>query len=158
MKKKQITLLISIVLGVVLLGILSGFPVKPNLDNWYSTLQKPFFQPPNFIFGPVWTVLYVLMGYGLYRIYKQPKTRARVWAIGSFYLQFVFNLLWSFLFFSCHYLLLSVLDIVALWLSIIAMMVLFYRVEKTAALLQIPYFLWVSFASILNIWIWWHNS
>ena len=131
-------------------GFLSGISSVSDLQTWYIHLEKPFFNPPNFIFGPVWTMLYAAMGVTFYRLLKQNPSSGRSKALVIFCVQFILNLLWSCIFFNLHAVGLAFLEILAMLLSIVIMILWVYRVDKLASLIQIPYALWVTFASILN--------
>ena len=126
----------------------------PSIPAWYSMLNKPIFSPPNWIFGPVWTILYFLMGLSLYIIWnKNLKNKNKDQAIKIFILQLILNLSWSFVFFSLHQPLLALITIIILWFFILMTIKYFYKISKLAAYLLIPYILWVSFASLLNLFI-----
>lgn len=125
--------------------------------EWYRGLNKPWFNPPNWIFGPVWTILYCAMGVAAWLVWRKGDGRALVWPLGLFAVQLVFNALWTPLFFGMHRPGLALVDILALWLAIVATIVAFGSVSKGAAVLLVPYLLWVSFASVLNASIWWLN-
>lgn len=150
--------LLVCVLGIVLLGSISGLANIGNIQTWYAGLEKPSFNPPNSVFGPVWTTLYALMGLSLYLIWQSPKTAQRTKSLRIFFVQLVFNFCWSFIFFYFHLPGLAAIEILLLWGMILWMILSFYKINHWAAYLQIPYILWVSFASILNISIWWLNS
>ena len=124
----------------------------PSIRTWYAELNKPWFSPPNWVFGPVWTLLFVLMGIALFLVLRQglQKEKNRV-AFAMFVFQLVLNFLWSFLFFFLHQPLFAFLDIVALWISIIVTIKLFQKVSVFASRLLWPYLAWVSFASLLNL-------
>lgn len=126
-------------------GLLIGSVSRP--DGWFAALVKPSFQPPNWLFAPVWTVLYVLIGIAGARIYRiAPKSAVmRIW-----FAQMLFNFLWSPIFFVAHELALALIVILMLLASIIAFMLKARSVDRTAAMLFIPYALWVCFASLLN--------
>ena len=141
----------------LIIGAIGGIATSTSIGSWYVTLNKPFFNPPNYLFGPVWTTLYILMGISIYLIIQSTKTTNRKKAIAIFCLQLFLNFWWSFLFFKFNLLGLAFIEIICIWLSIIAMIIVFKRINKTAAYLQIPYLLWVSFASVLNGTIWWIN-
>jgi benzodiazapine receptor len=141
----------------LLVGGISGFATATNISRWYTILEKPFFNPPNYLFGPVWTLLYILMGISFYRILQTTDNKIKTKAIAIFCFQLVLNFCWSFLFFKFHLLGVSFVEIIILWLSIAAMIYTYLKIDKTAAYLQIPYFLWVSFASVLNGAIWYLN-
>lgn len=127
----------------------------PAIPTWYQALNKPFFNPPNFVFGPVWTILYLLMAIAFYIVWnsKTKKKAEKERAIHLFLIQLALNFSWSIVFFNLHQLLFSFGVITALWLSILFTIHAFYRISKPAAYLLIPYILWVSFASILNLFI-----
>ena len=131
----------------LILGILSGYGVKAGDSSWYLSLNKPTFNPPAWIFGPVWTILYLMMGVALGKLYKQ-KIQNKYFII-LFIIQFIFNLLWSPLFFYFERIDWALVDICALWGSLM-MLVIGLRNQKTVFLLLLPYALWVSFALVLN--------
>ncbi len=147
--KKIITLLLCIILPLFI-GAYSGFATAGNILSWYPLINKPWFNPPNYLFGPVWTTLYILMGISLYLILQTQKNKQQTLAIYVFCLQLGLNFWWSFLFFKHHLLGVAFLEIIAIWISILAMIFCFYKINKTAALINIPYLLWVSFASVLS--------
>lgn len=125
------------------------------IPTWYAALNKPVLSPPNWIFGPVWTMLYVLMGVAAFLIWQKGSAKKEVrLALLIFVLQLVLNALWSIIFFGWHKPGLAFLEIVLLWASILWTIGLFHKVSRTAALLLVPYLLWVSFASYLNYAIW----
>lgn len=122
----------------------------PAVKTWYPQLIKPWFAPPDFIFGPVWTLLYFLMAISFYLVWTSEKDKNYPKAIKSFIVQLVLNILWSIVFFGFHSILGGLIVIILLWLAIIMMIKNFYPVSPLASLLQIPYLLWVTFATILN--------
>ena len=132
-------------------------PVCYGPGDWYQALEKPWFNPPNWIFGPVWTVLYVLMGVAAWFVWRHGSGRILAWALGLFLLQLILNAAWTPLFFGMHRPGWAFVDIVLLWGVLAATLVVFYRVSGTAASLLIPYWLWVGFATVLNGTIWWLN-
>ncbi|MEI8004583.1 MAG: TspO/MBR family protein [Bacteroidota bacterium] len=144
-----IRLLISLSLPL-LIGAVSGFFTSNAIPVWYASLTSPAISPPNWIFGPVWTVLYILMGVSFYLIWCQPASKAKSWALAVYFIQLLLNFAWSFFFFYFKHIGLALMDIVILWLCIPVMISLFYRIKPAAAYINIPYFLWVSFATILN--------
>ena len=133
---------------------LGGFVTAPNIPNWYADLAKPTWNPPDWIFGPVWTTLYVMMAVAAWRVWKQKGFGAARLALGAFLAQLLFNVAWSGLFFGLRRPLLGLVDIVFLWIAIVVTMVLFFRREAVAGVLLIPYLLWVSFAAFLNLRLW----
>lgn len=148
---KDFPKLITSVLFCELIGV-AGTPfTMAAIPTWYGTLTKPSFSPPNWLFGPVWTVLYFLMGISLYLIWKQGwKNKKIKKAIMFFLAQLTLNFLWSILFFGLRLPWLGMVDIVALWLLIAITIKKFYPLSKLASYLLIPYLVWVSFAAILN--------
>ncbi|MFP3949502.1 MAG: TspO/MBR family protein [Candidatus Micrarchaeia archaeon] len=155
MDLKEAGKLILAIILCNLAGAIGSIFTFSAIPTWYATLIKPEFNPPNWIFGPVWTALYVLMGISLYLIWKQyEKGKNAKTALTIFSVQWVLNALWSFLFFGLQSPLYGLLCIIPLWISIAVMIAKFYPLSKNAALLQIPYLLWVSFATVLNASIW----
>lgn len=147
------TLFICILIPLVI-GGLSGFATTSSISEWYVTLNKPSFNPPNFLFAPVWTFLYLLMGISLFIIWKSPVGQLRTNALIIFTIQILLNFVWSFLFFKFMLPGWALIEIVMMWMSILIMIILFSRVSEPAAYLQIPYLAWVSFATLLNAAIW----
>ena len=147
--KKVLTFLacIAVPLG---LGALGGIVTSSNINSWYETLNQPSFRPPNWLFGPVWTVLYILMGVSFFMILQAPASSNKKRAIRVAVIQMLLNSIWSFLFFYFHQLAVALVDIIVLWIFILTMIITYYPLNKTASLLQIPYLAWVSFATILN--------
>jgi len=121
----------------------------PSISTWYATLNKLSFSPPNWLFGPVWTILYLLMGISLYLIWS--KSKKNFFLVKLFYLHLAINSLWSILFFGLKNPTLALIDIIALFAFIVFFVYKFYPINKTASYLLLPYLLWVSFASILNL-------
>ena len=154
---RSILLLFACVLLTLSIGGLGGFATASGVNDWYVTIIKPSFNPPNYLFGPVWSFLYLLMGVSFYLILKSPKSPDRNQAVFIFSLQLALNFLWSFIFFKFQLLGIAFFEILLLWSSILGMILIFKRINKTAAYLQLPYLLWVSFASILNGSIWFLN-
>ena len=146
------------VLAVVAVGAASvagQIATYPNLAPWYAGLVKPSFNPPNWIFGPVWTILYVLMAFAVWRILRlPPASPARRIALTLFFVQLVLNAAWSWMFFGANSPLLGLINIVPQLLVVIATVVAFHRLDKVAAWCLVPLAAWVAFASVLNIAIW----
>ena len=155
-KAKLLKLLGSLILPIGL-GSIAGIITAKEISAWYVALNKPSFNPPGYLFGPVWSALYILMGVSMFLIWNTPKTKLRQKALTVFGVQLFFNFWWSILFFSFHTILLSLVDILLLWFLIIYMITLFKKIKPVAAYLQIPYLLWVTFATVLNICIWYLN-
>jgi tryptophan-rich sensory protein len=120
------------------------------VPEWYASLNQPSFNPPNWIFGPVWTLLYILMGISLFLIWQTPPGEGRTLAMAVFFVQLLLNFAWSFLFFYFNRIGLALVEIILLWCAILVMVVLFYRIRPWSAYINIPYLLWVTFATILN--------
>lgn len=146
-------LFLSILIPLVV-GFTSGFFTASGVNEWYTTLNRPSFNPPNWLFGPVWTTLYILMGISLYLIWKQPASSERNAALLIFAVQLVLNFFWSIIFFYWHQIGFALIEIVLLWAFIVLMIYRFYHINSTAALLNIPYLLWVSFATVLTAAYW----
>ena len=150
MKKHQILkLIVSLVLPLGL-GAIAGMFTSEAVPEWYASLNRPSFNPPNWLFGPVWTTLYILLGISVFLIWKQSASKERNLAILVFLLQLVLNFGWSFIFFYYHMIGFALIEIIILWISIVIMLVLFYKIKPIAAYINIPYLLWVTFATILN--------
>ncbi len=133
-------------------GIFGAFFTSPAIQSWYLTLNKPFFNPPNWVFGPVWDTLYFLMGVSLYLIWKTAgQQKIKEEAIRIFLSQLLLNILWSVVFFGAYSLILGLLVIIALWLLILRTIQVFSKLSKLSSQLLYPYLAWVSFASILNL-------
>lgn len=148
---KNFLKLISFVLICFIPGIIGGFFTVNNLYPWFSLLAKPPFNPPAWIFSPVWTLLYILMGVSLFLIINDNNSKSKTQGLIFFIIQLILNGLWSIVFFCLHQILLAFIVIIALLVFIILSMINFYKVSKSAMYILIPYLLWVSFASILNI-------
>lgn len=126
--------------------------------EWYASLAKPSWNPPSWVFAPVWTTLYVLMGVAAWLVWRKRGFAGAPAALGLFIAQLGLNSLWSYLFFGAHRPGLAFLDIVVLWLVILATTVTFWRVSIPAGALLLPYLCWVGFASALNLQLWRLNS
>jgi translocator protein len=144
-----IKLIISILLPLSV-GAIAGMFTSQAVPIWYASLNKPSFSPPNWVFGPVWTTLYILLGISFFLIWKEEASKERDLAIKVFSIQMLLNFAWSFLFFYFNLIGATLIEIILLWTSIAAMIYLFYKIKPLAAYLNIPYLLWVSFATILN--------
>lgn len=151
---KKLKLIISILIcqGA---GITGSLFTSPAIKGWYAWLEKPSFNPPNWIFAPVWTLLFLLMGISLYLVWEKGlESKKAKTALSIFTVQLILNILWSFFFFGLQSPLLGFIEIVLLWFAILATILSFYRISSKAALLLVPYILWVSFATLLNFSIW----
>jgi len=155
MNKNKVVKLIVAILICQLAGVIGSVFTAPAITAWYATIQKPLFNPPNWVFAPVWTTLFLLMGISLYLVWGKGLEKKEVkLAVSVFGFQLALNVVWSFLFFGLQSPFLAFLEIVLLWIAILATIVLFYRVSKKAGVLLVPYLLWVSFAAFLNYNIW----
>lgn len=156
MKSKNnnyIVLLFSII-AAQLAGAIGSYFTFPNIDSWYSLLHKPTFSPPNWLFGPVWTLLYTLMGIAAWLVWNQHKKKDTSAAITMYGFQLALNVLWSIVFFGWHNIAGGLVVIIILWLLIVATTIQFWKLSRAAAYLLLPYLAWVSFASILNWALW----
>lgn len=149
-------LLLSILLPL-LVGAVASYYTVSETGTWYSYLNKPFFNPPNWLFGPVWTILFVMMGIASYLIWNTASTPKRNRALTIYGIQLFFNFWWSIIFFAFHQPALALIEILFLWVAIFLTIRTFHPINKIAAWLLIPYILWVSFATILNSAIVWLN-
>ncbi|OGZ34582.1 MAG: TspO protein [Candidatus Portnoybacteria bacterium RBG_19FT_COMBO_36_7] len=132
-------------------GIIGSFFTLPAISTWYTTLLKPGFNPPNWIFAPVWTLLFLLMGISLYLIWNRGlRDKETKKAIFIFGVQLILNMIWSVLFFGLQSPLYAFIEIIILWFAILLTIISFYKIFKAAAYLLLPYILWVTFASALN--------
>lgn len=138
-----------------IVGSIAGVITSREIPGWYAGLSKPSFNPPNGVFAPVWTVLYLLMGISLFRVLRLREGRSA--ALTIFSVQLALNFLWSIVFFGMHRPDAALAVILALWTCILLMIFVFYRVDRTSGLLQIPYLAWVSFATLLNAAVWYLN-
>lgn len=131
-------------------GIIGAFVTIPSIHTWYAGLHKPSFSPPDVVFGPVWTALYFMIGLAAFFVYRKHKKQHVKMAIILFALQLGLNVAWSVLFFGMHLPVLALVEIVVLWFAIALTIRQFFKVSETGAFLLVPYFLWVTFAVILN--------
>jgi len=139
-------------------GVSAVFTSKDSIVNWYAQLQKPSFTPPDWVFGPAWTILYLLMAISVFLVWKKgmdyPKVKQ---SLGLFLVQLALNSIWTPLFFGFHLILSAFIEIIILWVAILATMLAFKRISLSASILLIPYLIWVGFATILNGSIWYLN-
>jgi tryptophan-rich sensory protein len=174
--------LLVFVLLSLLVGGTASFFTEPSIPTWYAALAKPAFSPPNWVFAPVWTALYVLMGVAAARVWNvihhrpaspfaRSATKGEVAVAGSqasegrrgfeiemWIAQLVLNFFWSAIFFAAHLILPALIEMATLWIAILVTLVLFWRRDRVAGLLFVPYLAWVSFAFALNAAIWQLNS
>lgn len=149
-KKNWFKLAAAIIVSLAA-GWVGSIFTMPAIPGWYASLAKPFFNPPAWVFGPVWTLLYILMGIALFLVWSQPQ-RGRKFqaAMAAFFCQLALNALWSLIFFGARNPGAALLEIIVLWLAIVWTFIQFKKIERRAAWLLVPYLAWVSFASILN--------
>lgn len=151
MDARKIVVLIGFILLPVLVGITASIATQSSVGTWYMTLEKPFFNPPNWLFAPVWTTLYILMGISAFLVHIRPPSAMRTLAMDVFYFQLFLNFMWSWLFFWFKSPLMGLICIIFLLVVLLVMIRRFYNLHKVAGLLQIPYLLWILFATSLNV-------
>ncbi len=150
----------KLVIAVVvseLAGVIGSFFTTSAIPTWYAGLVKPALNPPSWVFGPVWTALYALMGIAAFLIWKNQTATSKNMAYRFFFIQLILNVVWSIIFFYHHNIGGAFIEIIFLWLAIIATIIAFAKISKPAAWLLVPYLLWVSFAMYLNYAIWMLN-
>jgi len=151
MKINWLKLIAAVVICEAAGGIGSIFTAKA-VTTWFQTLNKPSFSPPNWLFAPVWTLLFLLMGISIYLVWQKKSNRQIKTAVMIFTIQLVLNIAWSFFFFFLQNPLVGLIEIIFLWLFILLTIIYFYKISKSAAYLLVPYILWVTFATLLNYW------
>ena len=157
MSKTQIFKLITSLVITLSVGAIAGLATSKSVSTWYTTLNPPSFNPPNWVFGPVWTTLYILLGISLFLVWREEDSGARNRALLVFSVQLSLNFAWSFIFFYFHEIGWALLEIVLLLGSILLMLWHFRRIKPLAAYMNIPYLLWVGFAAALNAAYFWLN-
>lgn len=153
--KRDKSMLAFFIAILLLLGFASGKVTQLSIQHWYHGLEKPFLTPPDVVFGPVWTIIYVLIAIAGWRIWRLD--RLNFWRGGLFLLQLVLNYSWTLIFFGFYEVGWALLDISVLWVVIMALLWMFYRFDRLAFQCWIPYVVWVSFAVYLNFGIWLMN-
>lgn len=149
---KKLAKIFLFILVIEAVGIIGSVFTVSSIPTWYASLNKPFFNPPNYLFGPVWTLLYALMGVSAFLVWEKGIKKENVRkALIFFTIQLVLNLLWSIIFFGLRNPGLAFSEIIILWIFIIKTLVEFYKISKPAGYLFIPYLFWVTFAGILNL-------
>lgn len=155
----KLTKIIIAVLACLLIGVLGSLFTAPSIPGWYAGLIKPSFSPPNWLFGPAWTLLYILMGISVAIVWhKGTKDKKVKEALKLFGIQFVLNAIWSPVFFGARSLFLALIIIIFMWFFIVKTIIAFKKVDKLASYLLYPYIAWVSFATILNFSVWFLNK
>jgi len=141
-------------------GYFSGLATQSGVDNWFPTLKKPVFNPPNWVFAPVWSLLYILMGIAAGRVWARIDMERETvrHALFFFAVQLALNGFWSVLFFGLRNPLLALIEIALLWLTIYETWFRFRKIDKIAGWLFLPYIAWVTFAAVLNASLWWLNK
>lgn len=158
LKRAGVPRLIAAVLLCQATGGIGAAATATSVNSWYREIEKPSFTPPDWVFGPVWTVLYTLMGIALAVVSSDERdTRLRRAAIGAFGVQLTLNALWSVFFFGRRAPLAALIDLILLGIALVTTIALFFRISKLAALLLIPYLAWVVFAGALNGSVWQKN-
>lgn len=158
---KELARWIGLIVAIALClgaGGLGAIATTPEIDGWYKTIEKPSWNPPGYVFGPVWTMLYVMMAVAAWLVWKPAGFKAAKLPLALFAVQLLLNVAWSWIFFHFHQLGWAFAEIVVLWLAIVATTITFFRRSKIAGSLMVPYLIWVSFASLLNFAIWQLNS
>jgi tryptophan-rich sensory protein len=159
MKIENIIKLAASIIICLMAGFIGSVFTVDSIQTWYMGIEKPFFNPPNWVFGPVWTTLFILMGISLYLVWSRGiKTNDAKIALTLFSAQLVLNVLWSIIFFSLKSPFYAFIEIVILWTAILFTIIWFRKISKTAGYLLVPYILWVSFAAVLNLSIFLLNS
>ena len=154
-KKNILWLFFFISLCLIFGNGLGGYFTFISVETWYQTLNKPSFNPPDWVFGPVWTTLYILMGISVWLVWKRKPSADRTIGIRIFWVQLFFNILWTYIFFGIQKIGLSFFEIIFLIFLIFSNVIYFLKIDKIAGYLLIPYLIWVLYASVLtyNIWI-----
>lgn len=157
---QKLVRILLVVSTCLLIGYLSGMVTRDSVQTWFPTLVKPIFNPPSWVFFPVWTFLYILIGVsgGMIWNHLEGNEENVKKAFRIFVIQLALNALWSYLFFGLHNPLLAFIEIILLWLMIFETFNQFKKIDKVAANLLLPYLAWVSFALVLNGSIWWLNK
>jgi translocator protein len=152
-KRQAIALVIAVAVCLGAAGVGSSLTL-PSLGTWYAALAKPDWNPPNGVFGPVWTVLYLSMAVAAWLVWRESQTSSVSVPLALFAVQLTLNMAWSGIFFYLHQIGAAVVAVLALWIFILATLLAFQRVSRAAALLMAPYLAWVTFASYLNFAVW----
>lgn len=155
----KITRILAVVVTCLVIGYFSGMVTRLSVTTWFPTLIKPSFNPPSWVFAPVWSILFVMMGVAAGLVWDriEAEREAVKKALIFFAIQLGLNALWSYLFFGLRNPMLAGLEIIVLWLMIFETYIQFVKINKIAGYLLLPYLAWVSFASVLNGSIWWLN-
>ena len=136
-------------------GGVSGFVTAQSVLDWYPTLNKPFFNPPTWVFGPAWTLLFIMMAVAAWRVWLEGSIAKP--ALNLFFIQLILNFFWTIIFFGMKNIGLALVEIIIFWIMIAFTMRAFMKISKPAGWMMAPYLAWVSFATLLNASIWWLN-
>jgi tryptophan-rich sensory protein len=139
-------------------GGLGAIATTPEIEGWYRTLAKPAWNPPDSVFGPVWTTLFIMMAISAWLVWKPSGFFGAMWPLALFVVQLLLNIAWSWIFFGFHQPGWALAEIIVLWLAIVATVVAFFQHSRLAGWLLVPYLAWVSFACVLNFTIWRLNA
>ncbi len=150
-KPLKLISLVSLCLGV---GVIGGIVTIPQVKYWYPLLKKPVFTPPDWVFGPIWTILYLIMALSAFLVWSSTENPNKQKALCWFSIQLGLNAVWSPVFFGSHQIFLGLWIIIALWISLLVTIFQFFKISKLAAYLLFPYIFWVSYATALNFEIW----
>ncbi len=155
MDKNKLWKLIAAIIICQVAAVIGSVFTAPSIPTWYASIQKPDFNPPNWVFAPVWTTLFLLMGISLYLVWDRGLEKKGVkLAVYVFGIQLALNVVWSLLFFGLQNPFFAFVEIVFLWIAILVNIILFYRISRKAGIILVPYILWVSFAAFLNYSVW----
>jgi tryptophan-rich sensory protein len=146
--------LLGCIIGIEIIGNIGSLATFSQIITWYAGLVKPSFNPPSWVFGPVWTILFILIGISLYIAWSKATQKQTKKILTIFSVQMILNVLWSFVFFGWHQPGLAFIEIILLWFAIVLTIIEFNKISKLAAGLLVPYLLWVSFATILTFAVW----
>ena len=159
MNPKNLLVLLLLILIPLAAGFISSLTTRNNQTEQYAEFKQPSFAPPGWLFGPVWTLLYILMGGATYLVWRSGTATTGVkTALIIFFVQLLFNILWTFIFFGLNLRGLAFAEIILLWILILVNIILYWRIKPIAGILLLPYIFWVSFASLLNFSIWQLNK
>jgi benzodiazapine receptor len=161
MKLSTVQQCVGLVVAIVICfaaASLGGLVTAPNIPNWYADLAKPTWNPPSWIFGPVWSCLYLMMAVSAWIVWRQAGLAGAKLPVALFAVQLALNSLWSILFFGLHSPGMSAGEILLLWMAILATLITFWNRSRWAGGLLVPYLAWVSFAAVLNFTIWRMNT
>ena len=156
---QKILRIATVIMTCLAVGYISSMVTRENIPTWYALINKPFFTPPNWVFAPVWTMLFILMGIAAGMVWNKLESNKELVKKGLlfFTVQLLLNALWSYLFFGLNNILLAFIEIILLWLIIYETFYIFKQIDKKASYLLIPYLAWVGFATILTGTIYWLN-